>query len=200
MSSIFDLLMDQLGGDAVGQISRAVGVGEEETQRAMPELLGVLTGALSRNSSQPEGAKALADALDKDHDGSVLDNIPDFINNFQDGPGEGILRHVLGSRRPAVEQSLSQQSGLDAGTIGKMLAMLAPVLMGALGKSKREGGLDVGALAGLLGAERSRAEQAAPESAGLLTQLLDADGDGQVVDDVGKIGMGLLGKLFGKRK
>ncbi len=200
MSSIFDVLMDQLGGDTVGQISRAVGAREEDTQQALPELLGVLTGALSRNSSQSEGAQALASALDKDHDGSVLDNIPDYIDRYQDGPGEGILNHVLGSKRPDMEQSLSQKSGLDTGTIGKLLTMLAPMLMGALGKSKREGGLDVGALTGLLGAERSRAEQAAPASAGLLNQLLDADGDGQITDDVGKIGMGLLGKLFGRRK
>ena len=200
MSSIFDLLMDQLGGDTVAQVSRAVGTREEDTQKALPDLLGVLTGALSRNSSRPDGAEALAAALEKDHDGSVLDNIPDYINRYKDGPGEGILNHVLGSKRPAMEQNLSQKSGLDAGTIGKMLTMLAPLLMGALGKSKRQGGLDAGALAGLLGAERSRAEQAAPASAGLLNQLLDADGDGQIVDDVGKIGMGLLGKLFGKRK
>jgi hypothetical protein len=200
MSSIFDLLMDQLGGDTVGQISRAVGAREEDTQKALPDLLGVLTGALSRNSASSDGAQALAAALDKDHDGNVLDNIPDYIDNYKNGPGEGILRHVLGANRSAMEQNLSQKSGMDAGTIGNLLTMLAPLLMGALGKSKRQGGLDVGALAGLLGAERSRAEQAAPASAGLLTQLLDADGDGQIADDVGKIGVGLLGKLFGKRR
>ena len=29
-----------------------------------------------------------------------------------------------------------------------------------------------------------------------LNRLLDADGDGQIADDVGKVGMGLLSRLF----
>ena len=110
MSSIIELLMDQLGGDALGQISRQVGAKEEDTAKAMPEVFGLLTDALARNSSRQEGAQALSNALAKDHDGSILNNLPDFINNFQDGPGDGILRHVLGDRRSAVEQGLSQKS------------------------------------------------------------------------------------------
>jgi hypothetical protein len=33
-----------------------------------------------------------------------------------------------------------------------------------------------------------------------LERLLDADGDGDVMDDVAKIGGGLLGRLFGGRR
>jgi hypothetical protein len=192
--------MDQLGGDSAVQIGRRVGIREDAARQVLPDVLGVLTGALARNSSRSEGAQALATALDKDHDGSVLDNLTDFIDNYQQGPGEGILRHVLGSRRPEIEQNLSRNSGLDAAAIGKLLTLIAPLLMGALGRSKRQAGLDVDALSGLLGAERQQAVRAAPTSADLLTQLLDADGDGQIADDVGKIGMGLLSKLFRRRR
>ncbi len=200
MPSVFELLMDQLGGDTVRRISRQVGVREDDAKKALPDMLGVLTGALARNSSRADGAQALAAALDKDHDGSVLDNLAGYIDNFQQGPGDGILRHVLGARRPDVERNLSRNSGLDISSIGKLLTLLAPLVMGALGRSKRQGGMDVEALSGLLGAERRQAERAAPASADLLTQLLDADGDGQITDDVGKIGMGLLSKLFRRRR
>ena len=200
MSSIIELLMDQLGGDALGQISRQVGVREEDTAKAMPEVLGLLTDALARNSSRQDGAQALSNALEKDHDGSILDNLPDFINNFQDGPGDGILRHVLGDRRSAVEQGLSQKSSLDLGSITKLLTMAAPLIMGFLGRSQRKDGLDVGALAGLLGTEREQARRLAPQSTGLLGQLLDTDGDGDITDDVAKIGGGLLSKLFGRKR
>ena len=52
MSSIFEMLMDQLGGDSAAQISRRVGVREDEAKQALPDVLGVLTGALARNSSR----------------------------------------------------------------------------------------------------------------------------------------------------
>jgi hypothetical protein len=60
--------------------------------------------------------------------------------------------------------------------------MAAPLVMGFLGRSQKKESLDVGALASLLG------------------QLLDADGDGDIADDVAKIGGGLLSKLFGRKR
>lgn len=200
MSSIFDLLLNQLGGDAVGQISRQIGAPESATKQVLPDIIGVLTGALAKNASRPDGAEALAAALDKDHDGGILDNVTDFINNYQQGPGDGILGHVLGTKRPAVEKSISRSSGLDLSSVSSLLTMLAPILMGALGRSKQQGGLDAGSLAGLLGNERSRVEQAAPASTSILSKLLDSDGDGQVADDVGKAGISILSRLFGKRR
>ncbi len=200
MASILEILMGQLGGDNLGQISRQVGLGEKDTAKAMPEVLGLLTEALARNSAKPEGAEALSNALARDHDGSVLDNLPDFINRFQDGCGDGILKHVLGSQRTAVEEKLSRGSSLDAGSVSKLLTMAAPLVMGMLGRTQKNEGLDVNRLVGLLGRERQQAQRLAPQSAGLLGQLLDADGDGQIVDDVAKIGSGLLSRLFGRRK
>ena len=200
MSSIIELLMNQLGGETLGKISRQVGAREEDTAKAMPEILGLLTEALARNSERQDGAQALSNALEKDHDGSILDNLPDFIDNFQSGPGDGILRHVLGAKRGAVEEKISQKSSLDLGSITKLLTMAAPLVMGYLGRSKKKEDLDIGALAGLLGAEREQARRVAPQSTGFLSQLLDADGDGDITDDVAKIGGGLLSKLFGRKK
>lgn len=200
MSSIIELLMNQIGSENIGKISRQVGAREEDTAKALPEMLGLLTDALARNSSREGGAQALSDALAKDHDGGILDNLPDFIDHFQDGPGDGILRHVLGEKRDPVEQRLSQKSTIDKGSITKLLTMLAPLVMGFLGRSQRKGGLDAGALIGLLGSEREQARRLAPQSTGVLSLLLDADRDGDITDDVVKMGGGLLSKLFRKQR
>ena len=50
---------------------------------------------MARNTSNQQGAESLHNALQKDHDGSILDNLGGFLNNAQSGPGAGILRHVL---------------------------------------------------------------------------------------------------------
>jgi hypothetical protein len=57
----------------------------------------------------------------QDHDGSILDNLTGFLGDAQAGPGKGILRHVLGDRRRQVETGLSKTTGLDAGSVGKLL-------------------------------------------------------------------------------
>jgi len=68
--------------------------------------------------------------------------------------------------------------------------MLAPLVMGNLGKTQRQTGLDAEGLASMRSGQRKQA------NAGLggLAGLLDMDGD--ITDDVMKLGPKLLGGLF----
>jgi hypothetical protein len=60
--------------------------------------------------------------------------------------------------------------------------------------------MDANGLAGFLGGERADVERQAPREMGLLGQLLDTDGDGDVdMSDIAKHGAGTLGKLLGGR-
>lgn len=199
MSSIVEMLLQQVGStEQVGQLSKHLGADTKATQQAVGAALPVLLGALARNSAQGEGAAALNRALDK-HDGAVLDDLGAFLQSPDTADGEGILRHALGSRRQAVETGVSKASGLDPSMVGKLLPMLAPLVMGALGRQRRQQNLDAGSLASMLGSERQQMEQSNP-AIGLLGKLLDQDGDGSIVDDIaGKLGKGLLGGLFGGR-
>lgn len=198
MSSIFDLLTEQLAGDGLSQIQRQLGADSATTAKAVPAALGTLMGALQKNSASG-GAEALLGALARDHDGGVLDNLSGYLSNPDEATGNGILRHVLGERRGAVESNLGQSLGLDSGSAAKLLAMLAPLVMGALGKAQRSGQLDAGAVTSMLGQERQVIQQKAPDGLGLLGSLLDQDGDGSIADDVAKIGGGFLKNLLGKR-
>ncbi len=200
MSSIFDLVTQQLGGNTVKSISQAIGAKEDSTKKAMGLAIPTLLGALARNASNQEGAAALTNALDKDHDGSILDALGGFLGSPGAGPGEGILKHVLGDRRTRVEAGVSRASGLDAGSVAKLMTTLAPLLMGLIGREKRRQNLDASGVAGLLDQGRQQVERQNPMASGILGALLDADGDGDVdMADLSKKGIGILGKLFGGR-
>jgi hypothetical protein len=188
--SLLDMLQQRLGGDAVNQISKQLGTDPATTQTAIAAALPMIVGALARNAQDPGKAGALANALGR-HDGSVLDDVAGYLGRGNTGDGDGILGHVLGGRKETVQTGLGQAAGLDAAKAGTLLAMLAPLVMGALGKAQREKGLDTGGLAGMLGSEQQRATDAAPGVMGMLTSLLDRDHDGSVMDDIG----GMLGRL-----
>ncbi|HDS03269.1 MAG TPA: DUF937 domain-containing protein [Firmicutes bacterium] len=200
MDSVMKTLTNQLSGDAIKSISSQLGVKEKTAQSAVPQALSLLMGALANNASKKEGAQSLNQALEKDHDGTILNDLSGFLGNFQSGPGEGILKHVLGSKLGVAEEQMGKSTGLDSGTVGKLLMMLAPVVLGALGKTKKENGLDVSALAGLLSSEKKVAAKTAPQSMSILTQFLDADGDGDIKDDIAQKGIGFLGKLLSKKR
>jgi hypothetical protein len=179
MASILESIIGMLGQQNIGQISKQVNAPEDRTQKAITDISALLTGALASNASQQQGAQALAKALDKDHDGSIIDDLPDYINNYQKGPGDGILGHVLGGNRTAVEQGLSKKSGLDAGTISKLLTIAAPIILGALGRKQRQDGLNANDLSSLLGNEQNQAQRIDPGAMEILNQVLKSSGGAQ---------------------
>ena len=196
MSEILEVLTQQFGGDVLNSISNQTGVDKNQAGSVLGAALPILVGALAKNTSQNQGAQALHQALAKDHDGSILDDLGSFIQNANSGPGAGILGHVLGSRRPGVEQAIGRQTGLDANSISSILEIAAPILLGMLGKQQRSRNIDSGGLADLLRNGASEISRKSPQGGDLLSQMLDRDGDGDISDDVTKIGIDLLGKFF----
>lgn len=196
MSEIMDILGQALGGRAVGEMSRSIGADRDQTAAAVAAALPLLVGALSKNSSTGGGAASLFGALDRDHDGSILDDVAGIFDGAAQEPGDAILGHVLGNRRSGVETGISRASGLDAAKVARLLSLLAPLVMGALAKARRQRGLDAGGLSSFLEDERRSTENAVPDVMSSLGRLLDADADGSAIDDVAQIGSGLLGALF----
>lgn len=198
MSSLLEDMMGQLGGNALDGLSKQLGTSKGQTQAGVAAALPMLLGALSRNAQSPDGAQSLGSALDRDHDGSILDNVSGFLGQGDTSVGAGILKHVFGGKQHRMESGLAQTTGLDSAAAGKMLAMVAPMVLGTLGKAKRQGQMDSSQLAGMLGQESENIAKKAPQEMSMLNSLLDTDGDGDVdLGDLAK-GAGLLGKLFGK--
>lgn len=195
MSSILETLLGQLQGPALQQMASQVGADESTVRQAASAAIPVILGAMARNASSTEGAQALHGAIQKDHDGSLLDNVQAFLGGNAGGRaanGAGILGHLLGSRAPAAATAVGQGSGLDPSQAGRLMAMLAPLVMGAVGKVQRSQGLDPASLGASLQTERERAVKAAPGAGGLLMSLLDRDGDGSVLDEAGGLLKGFL--------
>jgi len=200
MSSILDLLNSQLGAGGVEAISRQLGIDPQTAQQAIAGAIPILTGALAQHASTPGGAASLSQALQQ-HDGSILDQATQYLNQGDTSAGDGILGHILGGNRNNAAGGLAQATGLDAGTAGKLLMMLAPLVMGAIGRMHNQQGQDPGALGGLLGGLHQDAQSAAPSGIlGMLEGMLDSNHDGSIVDDVTRIGGGLLGGLLGGKR
>jgi|SRR5690606_4225263 len=192
MDNILDLINGNLGKEVVDGISRNTDASAEQTQAVVSNALPALLGALQNNASSGNGAQGILSAIGSKHDGSILDNLSGFLGNSDTSDGNGILGHMLGDKRGALEQAISGKTGVSSGTVSKILAMLAPIVMGYLGKQSRNSNVsDGGGLSDLLGG------MLGGQSGGdILGGMLDQNGDGKLgMDDVG----GLLGGFFGKK-
>ena len=203
MSELLDLVGNYMSRDRVETMSKSIGATPQQTQSAISALLPTLIAGMAKNASDQSGQEKLHNALQKDHDGSILDHLGTlFGNKPKEAPvsertaaGGSILDHILGNRRGRVEQGVSQSSGLSSEQVMKLMIMVAPMLMGILGRKSKEQELSPGGLGSLLQGERGQVE-AATGSTSFVGRLFDQDDDGDFdLADVMKFG---AGKLFGR--
>jgi hypothetical protein len=204
MSGLLDLLNSDTAKKLINSTSKETGASEEKTSSVLNMAMPLLLGAMHKNAKSEQGASNLMSALSNKHDGSILDNLGsilggDGVDRNVKNDGEGILSHVLGGKQSMIQQTIAQKVGVDADTVGQILKIAAPIVLGFLGKKKQENNINeasglLSMLGGLLGGESG-------DHQNLITSLLDSNGDGSVIDDVSGMIMGKkggLGGLFGK--
>jgi hypothetical protein len=192
---VLEMLEERLSGDVVDQISDRIGADPTTTSKAIDTAVPLLLTAMADNLNDRDHARSLATAVSEDHDGRILDDVPGYVRRTRSGVGAGILRHVLGRRRLAVESGLSQVTGLAVHKVGHLLTMLAPLVMGALGRAKRELALNQRGLATVLTVEQEQFKQSAPGVMGRLRRILGRTKDESTMRDV----RGMMGKTFGSK-
>lgn len=200
--NVIELLQGQLDENLIQQLSRHIGAeSTEQTEAAASGIISTLVAGLNKNAATPDGANALVSAIDRDHDGSILDDVAGFLlgdrqtSNASTLNGAGILEHILGNKQSNTKDMLGKATGLDAAQIGKLMIALAPMVLAALGKARKQEDVSSDNIGDLLsGSVNSQANK--QQEMGLLQRFLDADGDGSVMDDIANMGM----KFFLNRK
>ncbi|MEM9367117.1 MAG: DUF937 domain-containing protein [Planctomycetota bacterium] len=204
MSELLDSLRSHLTSDRIDALSESLGSDPDVTRNAIAAAIPTLLGAVTRSAGDAAGSEQLHRALDRDHDGSILEHLgelfgdgrPEMGNNAITGrttAGGAILDHLLGSRKSRVEDGVSRASGLSAGQASKLLVMLAPLLMGAVGRRQREQQLSPEGLHDMLRGESHQVQQDAGVSGSIVSRMLDQDGDGDFdLMDIMHFGMGRL--------
>lgn len=203
---LMEMLQGQFSKTLVDQLSRQIGgASPKQTNKAIELAVPAIMNALSRNVASPEGAQGLAGALDRDHDGSILDDVFGFLSGSKQAAnpsmlnGSGILSHVLGGNQNNIIGMIAKMTGMDQSKAGSLLVTLAPMILGVLGKQKKESNLGSTALADLI-TRSTQNHNRGFKKAGIINKVLDSDGDGSVLDDIGGMGLKfLMGRLFGRK-
>ena len=103
---------------------------------------------------------------------------------------------------------MAQFAGVEGGLVKKRLPILAPIVMGYIGRQVTSGGLDVGGLGALLGQEREQAKQQ-DSGLGAIFDVLSGNGKpdapqqgGGLLDVAGDLlgssaGKAILGQILG---
>lgn len=181
-------LLSKVGG--LQSMARELGISEAQAATAAEALAPAVLGGFQKQAqASPTGAEGLAGMLGQLGGGALLDNVvsaePTDVNR-----GNQVLGQIFGSKETSrtVAQSASAKTGLDPTLLKKMLPMLAMVVAGYMAKQRnadapqagKSGGGLGDLLGGMLGGRRG--------GAGGLGSMLDANGDGNPLDDILRMG------------
>lgn len=160
--NLIELITGNAGNQVASQAENKFGISKNQIIALLAVAAPLVISYLRKKSQEdPNEAEALNNALDKDHDGSILDNPAQVESRVQEGGS--ILDHIFGGQKAQVENQLSQNTGISMDKIGPILAMLAPLIMGYIGKEKQSSGVNSGGglgdlLGGILGGAQNQAQ------------------------------------------
>ena len=201
MSSFYDELNESIGGDVTAQLQSKYNLNPDQARGALEAVGPLVLGGLKRQQEEG-GEERLGALLDQHGNADALDDLSGYFDSQNDDDLDPALGGILGDKGSEAGQVMEQQLGLSAGMGAKLIPMLAPLIMGMLMKKGGGGG-------------RSGGSGGGGGGVGMIGGLLDKDGDGNILDDLGGMlfkGGGLgsvvggaaksgcLGMLLGGRK
>lgn len=194
--NLIDLLTGNTGNQVAEKAESKFGISKNQIIALLAVATPLVISYLKNKSQDKNEAEALNNALDKDHDGSILDDTSQ-IDSRQD-EGGSILSHIFGNQKSTVENQLSQNTGISIDKIGPILAMLAPVIMGYIGKEKQQNNVGAGGLGDLLGGILGGAQtQAQEQQSNPLNDILGSVLGGSQSQSSGNPLNDILGSVLG---
>lgn len=162
--NLIDLLTGNTSNQVASEAENKFGISKNQVIALLAVAAPLVISYLRKKSQKSSNeAEALNNALDKDHDGSILNDPSQAMLRQQEG--NSILDHIFGGQKTTIENQLSQNTGISMDKIGPVLSMLAPLIMGYIGKEKQSNGVNsAGGLGDLLGGILGNAQNHAQSS------------------------------------
>ncbi|PWK29394.1 OmpA family protein [Arcicella aurantiaca] len=178
--NLFGELKELLLGDVANKASNLLGEKEDKVKTAIEGLIPTFVGGLMKRASNEAGATTLMNVVKKgNHDGSIIEQIGNLVNNKDNfaqvvEKGNGLVSMLLPDKKSSIATMISQFAGVRNSSATSLLSIVAPIVVGKLGKMVATQNLDKAGLANTLLDQRSILLDETPEN--LQTKMIDVLG------------------------
>ena len=187
----------------IDDIAAKLGVSPDVAKSAVEQGGAVLLGGLAKNASTAEGSSAIENAL-KRHEGTTGAAKVDDIDQADGGK---IVSHILGADKQDVTEKLTKSDKTAGIDFGKLLPILAPIIMGLIANANKGKSSDAGSsgggigdiIGGLLGGGSGGSSSSGGGIGDIIGGLLGGGGSGGTSASGGGLG-DIIGGLLGGKK
>lgn len=154
--NIVELLKNEFSDEVVGKLAAFIGLDADQIQSGLSAIFPALLGALVNKGSTSQGASEILDMIRKG--GYGADTLKGLSSAFSGGEatremmasGAGLLDGILGTRGPRVLDWIAGAGGLGKEAAASLTRLVAPAVLGLLGKRVQSSNLNATGLGSLL--------------------------------------------------
>jgi outer membrane protein OmpA-like peptidoglycan-associated protein len=162
-----DAVKGYLTPDLVRNASTLVGESESSTRQTLNGTVPCILSGLTSMVSSREGAGAFAGMLRDPSFGQVVDNASTLFSGGRAtenvlNAGTSMMGKIFGNRSSSVTEAVSKYGGVSASAGTSLLGLVAPLIMGVLGKRASAQGLDSSGMVNALLSEKGDISAAVP--------------------------------------
>lgn len=170
MSSLIDSIAQAFPSDAIGQIAKVADLKPDFVGKGLNVIGPLVTGALAAKAATPGGLSSLMNMLPSGKGDTGL-GVGDLLGYLKPGAAKETLNGIFGSGTSAVGGVLDRTLGFRA---SPLLALVAPVALGAISKAVNTSKLGPGGVARMLEDESREYLNKGGEHVTVVRQALDA--------------------------
>jgi outer membrane protein OmpA-like peptidoglycan-associated protein len=185
-TNLLETVQGYITPDVIQKASSYIGENSNATQSAMSGIVPTLIGGIASRFSSGAGPSQLMGMLQAPGAQNILQNVEGAFSGGSAtsavlNQGQNIVGSLFDGQSNAIAGSVAQQSGVSPSSATSLMALGAPLVMGALSKVVGQQGLNVGGLGGLLASQSGLISRFLPPGVGGILGSLTPTAPAQTV-------------------
>ena len=165
--NLMDMAKSYLTNELVSKASNALGESEGGISKIISAAVPSLISSIADKTSTTDGANAVAKMAADQHSSGLLGSLGNFFggddnSNNMLSSGGGIISSLLGGKGNMLTSLISNFAGSKSGTVGTILSMVAPAILGMIGKHSSDNNVPASGLGSLMAGQKDLAMKALP--------------------------------------
>ncbi len=168
--NLLDMAKSYFSNELISKASSSLGESEGGISKVISAAIPSLIGSIAdKASSSHDGANAVLNMASEQNDSGILGSLAGFLggdsnsNNLL-GKGGSIISSLFGNggQSNMLTTLISSFAGVKGSTVGTILSMAAPALLGLIGKHTKDNNMSASSMTSMLGEQKKSAMSMLP--------------------------------------
>lgn len=149
--NMIESLVNSFGGPVLEDLGKRVGLPTDVVKQATPLVTGLVVTGIARLAKQEGGSQKVGNLLQSAGDRMGGRDLDTFVKEADPAKTGEMLQALAGSN--SVENltaNIAKKTGLPADSVGQLLGVMAPAVVGQMGTMAKEQGLDAAGITKLI--------------------------------------------------